>query len=115
MDDFDLRPEPPSWALKAGLPSPHEGETFIPYVQRLGLQPEPLLVELTERTIVLANLRLAHTLKYAMRPAYDRHVDRIAEVHITPQRQEEIRRIAFNIFGESFRRSPVGQVSLLGE
>lgn len=104
MRDYGLRPAPPSWALEEGLPAPHDDETFIPYVLRLGLQPEPLLVDLTEQTIMLANSRLATTLSRTMRPAFDRYVQRLAEIHITPARQAELENFARSIFGDSFRR-----------
>ena len=104
MRDYGLLPEPPSWALDEGLPAPHEEETFIPYVERMGLQPQPLLVDLTEQTIVLANTRLATTLSRTMRPAFDRHVDRLAKKHITRERRLELESIARSVFGDSFRR-----------
>jgi hypothetical protein len=107
LKDFGLRPEPPRWALDEGLPEPLGDETFIPYVQRLGLQAEPLLVELTQKTIPLANGRLATTLSRTMRPAFDRHVDSLVTKHIEPVRRRQIEMMAYNIFGVSFRRRPV--------
>lgn len=103
MRDYGLLPEPPSWALEAGLPAPHKGETFIPYVERLGLQPEPLLVELTEQTIVCANSRLKAKLASTMRPVFNRHIDTLVEKHILPERQREISNMAFNLFGNRCR------------
>lgn len=105
MKDYGLLPDPPSWALDAGLPAPHEDETFIPYVKRLGLQPRPLLVELTRQTIMLANSRLATTLSRTMRPAFDRHVARLVEIHVTPARRRELEYVARASFGDRFRRS----------
>jgi hypothetical protein len=107
LEDYGLRPEPPLWALEEGLPAPHEGETFVPYVLRLGLQPAPLLVELDRRTIPLANGRLSTALSRAMQPAFDRHIERLAQKHITPQRRRELEVMAYNIFGASYRRRPV--------
>lgn len=106
MEDFGLLPEPPLWALEEGLPKPRKGETFVPYVKRIGLRPAPLLVELTSRTIVLANLRLATALSRTMRPAFDRYVERLVRKHVTPQRQKELERIAWRVFGDSYRRRP---------
>lgn len=104
MRDYGLLPDPPSWALEEGLPAPGEGETFIPYVERLGLQTHPLLIDLTEQTIVLANGRLRTTLSRTMRPAFDRYVDRLAEIHITPARRQQLEYFANAIFGDRFRR-----------
>lgn len=73
-------------------------------MERLGLQPGPLLFELTRRTIMLANSRLATTLKNTMQPTFDRYVERLARKHITPERRRELERIAFNLFGDRFRR-----------
>lgn len=105
--DFGLCPEPPPWALEEGLPAPYEGETFIPYVRRLGLQLRPLLKDLTQQTIVLANVRLATTLQRSMWQAFDRHVQRLADKHIAPQRQKELEVMAYNLFGARFRRRPI--------
>jgi len=48
----------PEWAIQAGCPQPHSGELFDDYVRRLGLDPEPMLAGLTERTESLATYRL---------------------------------------------------------
>lgn len=48
----------PDWAIWAGCPEPTEGEMFSDYVRRLGLDPEPMLEGLNERTYGLANYRL---------------------------------------------------------
>jgi len=57
-----IPPRLPDWALWAGVPEPHEGEGFCEYVSRLGLDPEPMLIGLDERTYCLANQRLASEL-----------------------------------------------------
>jgi len=67
-------PEPPLWALEAGLPEPWDDESFCAYVFRLGLDPEPLLVELIPRTALLANLRLDSLLMGKMPGAFSKHV-----------------------------------------
>jgi len=67
-------PEPPLWALEAGLPEPLDGESFCAYVCRLGLDPEPLLVELTPRTATIANIRLSSTLMDEMPEAFGAYV-----------------------------------------
>jgi hypothetical protein len=107
LNDYGLRPEPPLWALEEGLPAPHEDETFIPYVSRLGLQPGPLLMELNQQTIPLANGRLSTTLSRDMRPAFDRYVQSLAEKHIDPARRKQIEIMAYQIFGDNFRHRPV--------
>lgn len=106
MEDFGLRPEPPLWALEGGLPAPQEEETFVSYVRRLGLKPEPLLAGLTERTIVIANTRFASRLQETMRPVFDRYVAKLAREHLTPERRKQIEIIASNVFGDTYRRRP---------
>jgi hypothetical protein len=39
-----------------------------------------------------------------MRPAFDRHVERLAQKHITPARRRELEVIAYWIFGDRYRR-----------
>lgn len=67
-------PEPPLWAIRAGLPEPLDGEDFCAYVSRLGLDPEPLLVELTPRTATIANIRLGSLLIDEMPAAFGAYV-----------------------------------------
>lgn len=72
---MDLLPDVPQWALAAGLPEPAPEESFVEYVQRLGLDPEPLLVGLNERTLVLANQRLSSLLMRLRPDDFRRYVD----------------------------------------
>ena len=74
MDENGLRPSPPAWALDAGLPEPLQGEGFSEYVRRIGMDPDELLVELNERTLCLANGRLATSLQRALPDVFDAHV-----------------------------------------
>ena len=74
MDDFGLPPEPPQWALAGGLPEPLEDEGFAAYCERLGIDPEPLLVELDARTAVCAHDRLASYLTQKMPGAWREYV-----------------------------------------
>jgi hypothetical protein len=67
-------PRAPRWALWAGLPEPQQHEGFREYVQRLGLDPEPLLVGLSERSLVLANMRLDSALIRACPEAFARYM-----------------------------------------
>lgn len=69
----DLPPDPPAWALSAGLPAPRGGENFVVYVERLGLEPDDLLDGLDDRTAPLANIRLASRLLEAMPGAFNRY------------------------------------------
>lgn len=101
MDDYGLRPEPPQWALAAGLPEPKKKEGFTEYVTRLGLDAEELLIDLTEQTSPLANGRLAATIRKTMPDAYDRF---LGSLYIPLERRKELENIARNIFGDSFRR-----------
>lgn len=59
-------PEPPVWAVDAGLPEPRVRESFVAYVTRLGLDPAPLLADLTAQTACFANIRLASALTRSM-------------------------------------------------
>lgn len=57
---------PHQWALDAGLPEPEEGETWVPYLFRLGLLDidiENLMVELTDRTQGLLAYRFTDYLR----------------------------------------------------
>ena len=93
MDDYGLLPEPPKWALDAGLTLPRTGETFSQYVERLGLSCPELLDELTERTICLANLRLATRLQYEMPGIFRRHVADLVRRHVPPERIVELEKL----------------------
>ena len=70
---MNLEPKPPQWALAAGLPEPHTGEDFCAYVERLGIDCDELIVELTERTLPLANSRLAAKLTLECPEAWSRY------------------------------------------
>jgi hypothetical protein len=111
VNDYGLRPEPPEWALAAGLPRPN-GEGFTDYVSALGLDPRSLLDGLTEQTICIANLRLATTLQRAMPHVFDLYVDKLAEKHIEPERRKALADFAYSAFGSSYRR-PARGVTLL--
>jgi hypothetical protein len=78
-----LSPEPPQWALDAGLPPPVGGESFCAYVERLGLDCDSLLVELTSRTLPLANSRLAALLTRELPEAFWAHVEKRRAAAVT--------------------------------
>jgi hypothetical protein len=82
--------EPPAWAVAAGLPPAVPGEQFDAYCIRMGIDPEPLLVELTERTMPLANRRLAHHLRGEMPRVWQAHIDAIVAAVLTPERRREL-------------------------
>lgn len=71
----------PDWAIWAGCPVPHEGELFDDYVRRLGLDPEPMLAGLNERTESLANDRLASVLMRQCPYAFSDYVSRRRDVY----------------------------------
>lgn len=79
MEDYGLTPRPPNWALAAGLPAPDEDEAFLAYVTRLGYSGDDLLVDLDERTMSLANIRLGTKLQHSMPVAFDRHIRGLVE------------------------------------
>lgn len=84
MSDNELRPEPPEWALTAGLPGPLQGEGFSDYSKRIGIDPEPLLEGLNEVTLCLANLRLATALQREMPSYFNEHVKALVTKHRRP-------------------------------
>lgn len=88
----DIRPEPPQWALDAGLPGPFEGESFAAYCTRLGLEPGEFLIDLTDRTSCFANLRLAGRLARDMPEQWSEYVHKRSA--LTPARREALDRIA---------------------
>jgi hypothetical protein len=85
MEDYGLTPRPPQWTLDAGLPEPHDDESFLAYVTRLGYSGGELLADLDERTMSLANVRLATKLQRSMPVEFDKHVDRLVDKHGTRQ------------------------------
>jgi hypothetical protein len=74
-------PTPPFWAVEAGLDEPYEDETFRAYVRRLGLDPSELLADLTPRTAVVANIRLAHKIAQLCPQAWERHLQEFVRAH----------------------------------
>jgi hypothetical protein len=74
MKTSHLKPTPPRWALEAGLPAPRPRESFRKYVTRLGFDADELLVGLNERTLPLANGRLAAAIQYASPEAFSRYL-----------------------------------------
>ena len=71
-----LEPSPPQWALDAGLPPPVAGEAFCAYVERLGLDCDSLLEDLTVQTLPCANSRLAALLTRELPGAFWAHVEK---------------------------------------
>ena len=85
-----LRPQPPAWALEAGLPTPLEGENFVRYVTRLGLDSSYFFEDLTAQTAELANLRLGSYLIDAMPDAFREHVHALTLTHLDKDRRREL-------------------------
>ena len=79
-------PTPPLWAINAGLPEPKDGESFCAYVERLGLDCEWFLEDLTEQTAELVNLRLASLLMDKMPKEFRAHVRMLVAAHVPPGR-----------------------------
>lgn len=77
-------PQLPQWAQWAGYPKPTPDESFYAYVTRLGLDPEPMLVGLTERTRCLANQRLASELMRQAPQYFRAYVDARKGLYVTP-------------------------------
>ena len=53
---------------------PSAEETFIQYTERIGLNPEPLLIGLSENSLTVANQRLATELMRRLPQYYERWV-----------------------------------------
>ena len=70
-----VTPRVPEWARWSGIPEPRENEGFSEYTRRLGLDPDPLLAGLNDRTIELANMRLASELMRRSPDCFLRYVD----------------------------------------
>lgn len=68
-------PEIPEWAIEAGCPAPERGESFQHYVERLGLDFEDLTIDLCERTVEIANVRLVSELRRRNPLSFERYAD----------------------------------------
>lgn len=70
--------QPPLWALEAGLPQPHPGESFDDYWLRLGLDADEVagFHEGLERCEDVAHLRAASALARACPEVFRRYCDR---------------------------------------
>lgn len=69
-------PEIPDWAAETGCPAPKAGESFHVYVKRLGLDFDDLTIDLCERTVDMANLRLASELRRRNPESFARYARR---------------------------------------
>jgi hypothetical protein len=105
MSLSDLRPDPPAWALEAGLPEPEENESFVAYTRRLGLDVEKLLADLTDQTAPLANVRLGSRLMRLIPDAYERHLAQLVAKHgvSSPERKRRTENLARSLFGKDYR------------
>ena len=92
---------PQQWAIDAGLPEPEEGETWIPYLFRLGLLDidiEKLMVELTDRTADLMPHRFTEYLrKHGFREHWNAYCRKRVDEWVTPQRRKELAAIKGNL------------------
>jgi hypothetical protein len=98
LPSFNARPEPPLWAVYAGLPEPHDDEGYVEYLNRIGLDPVELLVDLTDTTACLANIRLESKLMRSMPKAYKEYVDAWVQVRLGPERRKHVSRLASSLF-----------------
>jgi hypothetical protein len=71
---WNLKPEPPQWALDAGLPAPVNGEVLGEYVERIGLPYWRLVYGLTPRTAVNAHIRLVNMIADSCPDVWRRHL-----------------------------------------
>ena len=89
--DLGLAPQPPQWALAAGLPEPEDGEGFARYVTRLGLDADWFFEDLTEQTAELAHLRLgSYLLAVHMPEVFQEHVHTLTLAHLDDNRRREL-------------------------
>jgi hypothetical protein len=105
LPSFNARPEPPLWAVYAGLPEPRDDEGYVEYLNRIGLDPVELLVDLTDRTACLANIRLESKLMRSMPEAYQRHVNAFVRSRLNPERRRYVVILASNLFPEKENRA----------
>jgi hypothetical protein len=104
LPSFNARPEPPLWAVYAGLPEPRDDEDYIEYLNRIGLDPVELLADLTDQTACLANIRLESKLMRSMPRAYRRYADVWVKERLNPERQRHVAILASNLFPEKENR-----------
>jgi hypothetical protein len=71
---WNLKPQPPQWALDAGLPAPDNGEVLGEYVTRIGLDYWKLVEGLDTRAAVNAHIRLVNMLADACPDAWQAHL-----------------------------------------
>ena len=104
-----VEPRLPAWVINADLePRPEGGESYRDYVARIGFDPDELLVELVDRTAVMANNRLAHALSVRHGEAYHRFLNAWCAARLPLERRRELRRWAENVIPMGRRRSRDG-------
>lgn len=90
-----IYPEPPAWALAAGLPAPFEGESLTEYATRLGFSEEEqaaLWVDLEKRVLDMAKYRLNHILTKKLPKEWETYKDARARAAIPAERLAKIRK-----------------------
>lgn len=83
----DVKPKPPEWALKAGLPPPTETETLHEYCDRLGVDYEALTDELVPRTLENVHIRFVSELARSCPDVWQNHLAVLAERYPPPVRK----------------------------
>ena len=77
----DVKPNPPQWALQAGLPGPTETETLHDYCRRLGIDYLKLTAGLEPRTITNVHIRLVNVLAERCPDVWHKHLDEFVGKH----------------------------------
>lgn len=75
------------WALAAGMPAPHDDESFDSYWRRAGVTDDAIelaVLGLDDRRADLANERMNTYLMRKMPDAFDRYVDNMASRYRRP-------------------------------
>lgn len=78
---WNLEPQPPQWALDAGLPYPEIGEPLGEYCHRIGVPYWKLVEGLDARATVNVHIRLVNMIAEACPDAWRAHVQEFVKAH----------------------------------
>ena len=76
---WHIKPQPPQWALDAGLPPPEPREGIGDYCNRLGIPYQQLVGDLSVRAAVNVHIRFANMIADRCPDIWRRHVEQWIE------------------------------------
>lgn len=80
---WNLEPQPPQWALDAGLPYPEINEPLGEYCERIGISYWKLIEGLYHpRAAANVHIRMANMIADACPDAWRAHVDEFVKAHL---------------------------------